>query len=367
MKHLLTVIGAGFRAETHQLRRSPLLLALTFVQAVTFLVLVSLFGLTGSNVPTAVVDQDGGPQAQQWIADMKAAHHTYSVRSMAQQEAERALAHGDVAAVITIPKGFSDDIRNHRMTRLPVKVDNVNADLTDDVERGFPSTAVVFAKQQDLPGIRVSPAETDLIDHDTDFIPYLVVSALALDALLVAGMLGASAVAREFEARTVAGLALAPVSPLVPLSGPLLATSCVSAGALSLTPLLVVILYGVVPVHALELVLALLACVLIFSFVGAAVGAVLRRTLPVAALLFGLALPLFIDSGSIEPLRFDGTPLWLIGHTSPVYYAVGVLQHAAHDLQVTPEPVAVDFAALVAWALLAALLAGAALRRGVRP
>jgi ABC-type multidrug transport system permease subunit len=366
MNQVLASLGGGFRAEAQQLSRSRLLVGLTIVQAVTFMVMVSIFGLTGSHVPPAVSDEDGGRLAHRWVAHMAAAHHTYGVRYMSAKQARRALHRGDVAAVITIPRGFSDRIAHHQMIRVPFNVDNVNADLTDDVERGIPSVAVAFARENSLPGIRVAPAERDLVDREADFIPYLVVSALALDTFVVAGVLAATAVAREFEARTVTGLRLSPTNPLIPLAGRVLASSVVSAVAIALTALVVVFGYRVVPIHASELVAALLLCVVIFSCVGAGIGALLKRTLPVTALVFGLALPLYIDSGSLEPARFDGDLIWAIGHTSPVYYAVGVLQHAVHDLRVTPEPIAVNFAALIGWALLAGCVAWLAMRRGVR-
>jgi ABC-2 type transport system permease protein len=361
-----TALWAGFQAELVHLRRSRLLVALTVVEALTFLVLVSFFGLTVTNVPTAVVDADGGPAAQQWISDMTKARNSYGVRLTSQEQARNALRRGEVAAVVTIPMGFSDDIANHRMTRMPVVVDNINADVTEIVDAGFPSVAIPFALRHDLPGIRVQPAETNLIADETAFVPYILVVALALDAFIVSGILAASAVAREFEARTISTLALAPVSVMIPLAGRLLATSAASAVAMALTVAVIVAGYRVIPAHPLELVVALLACVVIFSFVGAAIGVLLKRTLPVAALLFGLALPLFVNSGFDEPLRFEGEVTWLIGHTSPVYFAAGVLQHAVHDLNTTPEPVGLDFVILVAWAAIAGLVAWAVMRRGVR-
>jgi hypothetical protein len=74
-----------------------------------------------------------------------------------------------------------------------------------------------------------------------------------------------------------------------------------------------------------------------------------------------------MDSGALEPERFDGDPIWILAHLSPVYYAVGVLENAAHGLQVTPEPVLVDFLALAGWAVLALALAGAMVRRRIAP
>lgn len=356
MKGWRRILWEGARAEAAQLRRSPLLVALAVVQAVTFLLLVSLFGLTGSRAPTGIVDNDHTPLAQHFLDDLSNAHRSFALRPMPASAAERALRSGDLVAVITIPAGFSSALLHGDTVALPVDIDNVDADLTDDVQRALPSAILAFGHQLGLPGIRVQPAERDVIGHDTGFIPYLVVSALALDALVVAGVLAAICVAREFETGTGRVLALTPVHPLLPLAGRLLTTAAVSILALGVTTAIVVLLYGVTPVHTLELVLGLSACVSIFTCFGAAVGSLIRRTLPVTALIFGLALPLYIDSGSLEPERFDGDVIWGIAHASPVYYAVGVLEHAFHALLVTPEGVFMDVLALIAWA--AAALSG---------
>jgi ABC-2 type transport system permease protein len=297
------------------------------------------------------------------VANLAEAHRSFSLRRMSATDADAALQRGDLVAVITIPQGFSDAVHRGETVALPVAVDNVDADLTDDVQRALPSAIVAFGHQMGFPGIRLQPAERDLIHHDTDFIPYLVVSALALDALVVAGVLAAISVAREFEGGTARMLALSPVHPLVPLGGRLLTTGAVSLAAMGITTALVVCLYRVVPVNPLELILGLVACVVIFTCVGAAIGGMIRRILPVTALVFGIALPLYIDSGALEPERFDGDIIWGIAHASPVYYAVGVLEHAFHSLHVTPEPVVVDALALMGWAAVALLAAWALMRR----
>jgi len=365
MTPTLTALGGGFRAEIQQLRRSRLLIVLTIAEAVTFLVLVSIFGLTGNHVPTAIVDRDGGALAHQWVQEMSATYDTFGVRYMDARSADQALAQGDVAAILWIPAGFSHRMAQHTMTRVHFRVDNVNADLTNEVELGISPAARAFAVANRFPGIRVVTVEKDLVKHEVGFIPYLVVSALALAAFVVAGTLAASAVAREFETRTLAYLKLSPTHPLVPLTGRLLATGAVSAVAVAVAALLVVAGYGVTPQNPAELAAGLLLCVVIFSCVGAGLGTLVRRTLPLSALIFGLALAFYLDSGSLEPARFYGNRLWVVAHTSPVYYAVGILQHAVHGIQVTPETVPVNFAALIGWALLAAGAAWLALRRAV--
>ena len=249
MKPTLTALGGGFRAEIQSLRRSRLLVALTIAEAVTFLVLVSIFGLIGNHVPTAVVNRDGGKLADQWVQEMSATYHTYGVRYMDARSAEQALAQGDVAAILWIPAGFSQHMAHHTMIRIHFVVDNVNADLTNEVELGIPPAARAFAVTNHFPGIRVLTAEKDLVRHEVGFIPYLVVSALALAAFVVAGTLAASAVAREFEARTLAYIKLSPTHPLVPLAGRLLATGAVSAAAVGVAAVLVIAGYGVTPDH----------------------------------------------------------------------------------------------------------------------
>jgi ABC-type multidrug transport system permease subunit len=210
----------------------------------------------------------------------------------------------------------------------------------------------------------VRVAEHDVMPHDTGYIPYLVVSALALDAMVIAGVLGAMASAREFELKTVKLLRLAPAAAGIVLAGKLTVSAVAAAGALAIALLAIVFVYGVVPVAPWTTAAALLACVAIFTCMGAWLGAVLKRTLAAVPLLFGLAMPFYVDSGALEPTRFDGEVIWRIAHLSPVYYAVGVLEWAFHGLRVTPEPVYVDLLVLVAVALAAMTLTLGRLSKG---
>lgn len=170
------------------------------------------------------------------------------------------------------------------------------------------------------------------------------------------------AVAREFETRTIKLLAVAPVHPLLSILGRMLATDTVASAAMVFPIALAVFGYHIIPLHPLEVVGVMLLCILIFGCIGVALGAVLRRTLPVVSLIFGLGFPLYLGSGSLEPQRFDGDLIWMIAHISPVYYAVGILEQAFHGLQVTPEPLWFNFLSLLTWALFTLLIASLLLR-----
>jgi hypothetical protein len=363
MRPAWCAIRGGFAAEGLHLMRARLFLGLTLIQAVTFLLLVSLFGLTGSRAPVAVVSQDAGAPAEAFIRIVADIHHSYSVRRMSQAAATAALRRGDLVAVLTIPSNFSYAVTRRRQATVELVVDNIDTDMTEDVQRALPSAIVAFGNAMRFPGIHVRVAETDRCARDTGFIPYLVVSALVLDAFLIGGILCAMTVTREFEARTARVLGIAAVHPFYPVFGRLLAAGALSAVALALPFAVVVFGFHVSPRAPASAISELVVCTAIFGSVGAALGSLLRRTLAVVSLILGLALPLYVCSGSLEPARFDGEKIWTIARCTPVYYGVGLLENAFHGFQVTTESVATDATILCGWAIGSALVAAALLRR----
>lgn len=354
--------ASSARLELELMARDRLFVALTVLAAISFVAMVSLFGLTGSRAPMALIDEDGGARAQQFASALDRAHHSFRLRPMGRSEADELLARGRLVGSITIPSGFSERVERGATVAVEVRVDNVNVDLTNDVQRALPAAIVIFGREAGFGGLRAEVEERDLVDHDTGYIPYLAVSALALDAFVVAGALGGLAVAREWEGRTIRLWRVSPASPEALLAGKLAATGLVAALALAAAVAVIVLGFGVRPRAPLALAGALAACVVIFGCLGAWLGSVLRRTVPVLPLVFGLVLPLYMDSGALEPTRFDGDAIWIVAHATPLYYAVGVLEWAFHGLRVTPEPVAVDVAVLVGFAAAAALATRGALR-----
>lgn len=363
MRQRCRVALATARLELLRLSRTRAVVLLTVFEALTFLVLVSLFGITGSRAPTALVDEDGSAYARLLAADLDAAHHSFALQRMEASDAAAALHDGELAAVITIPAGFGAHVAAGTTVAIPLAVDNVNVDLTDDVQRALPSAIVAFGHQLRLPELRVTVQEGDRLPQDTGYIPYLTVSALALDALVVAATLAAIAVARDGEVRTARVWQTSPASAAAVLAGRLSATAAVSLLAVAVAVVCVVAGYGVGVRNPLEMVVALVACIAIFSCAGAWIGAALRRTVAAVPLIFGMAVPLYVDSGALEPARFDGEAIWWIAHASPVYYAVGVMEDAFHGLRVTPESVWLDTLALLGFAVASMALALRSLRR----
>src|SRR4051794_28443594 len=233
MAEAVRAIAAAARLELQQLNRARVLVSLVVLEAITFLVLVSLFGLTGSRAPTALIDNDGGVLAKSFVKHLEGAHNSFALRPMSLRRAQEQIASGDLLAIISIPRGFGARVMNAGTSVIPITVDNVNEDLTGDVREAMPSAVTAFAADNEFPGVRVVAVEHDLVDHDTGYVAYLVVSALALTAFVVAGILGAVAITREFETRTVSQWRLAPVPPGYLVLGKLLAASGVATVAVA--------------------------------------------------------------------------------------------------------------------------------------
>lgn len=151
--------------------------------------MVSLFGLTGAFAPVALINLDKGQYADRFIEALNGAHHSFALKYVSPEEAEISLHSGRLVGIITIPEGFSSSIERGITVPIDIRIDNVNLDLTNDVQRALPAAIVAFGRRHNFPGVRVVMAEHPVNKHDTGYIPYLIVSALALDAMVIAGIL----------------------------------------------------------------------------------------------------------------------------------------------------------------------------------
>src|SRR5579883_2646777 len=97
----------------------------SFVIPINFLLFFLLFAISGGQAPTAVVLEDRGPYAQQFVETMRRAH-SFIVEETSADEARQLLAEGQVVAVVTVPASFDADLSASRPVSLPVAVNNLD-------------------------------------------------------------------------------------------------------------------------------------------------------------------------------------------------------------------------------------------------
>jgi ABC-type multidrug transport system permease subunit len=273
------------------------------------------------------------------------------------------LRRGRLVAIIEIPQGFDSTIAARRAAMVRLTVDNVNLDMTEDVRRAVPAAAAIFADRLGLRGVRIRPQLINVLSHDTGYVEYLGVSAVALAAVIAGAILGGTVIAREWETGAARLLLVATSGAGPVLIGRLAAAACMGTLASTVTALIVCLGFGVPVVHPLEVVAGVVFTVLASTSLGGLLGVLIRRTLPITPMVLGITLPFYLDSGALEPQRFDGEVLFRLAHLTPAYFGVGVMEHGYHHLSVTPEPVWLLLVVLGAMTIVPAVFLGRLARR----
>jgi len=165
---------------------------------VNFLILLSLFVISGGQAPTAVVMQDTGLYAQQFYTAMSHAH-SFILQKMSLNDATQSIHQGYIVAVVVIPADFDMRIKQKQPVQVDVTINNLNTDFTNDIRRAVPLSITAFYAQAFPHMVTITPQESDAYPHDTDYIPYLTVSILVI-ALIIGSLLqSGTAAAREWH------------------------------------------------------------------------------------------------------------------------------------------------------------------------
>ncbi len=329
---------------------------------VNFLILFSLFAISGGQAPTAVVMLDKGTYAQQFYHAMATAH-SFQLQTSSAQQAQNLIESGRIVAVITIPADFDTNIRQDQPVQVGVEINNLNTDFTNDIRRAVPLSITSFYAKAFPHVISVVPNEQDLYSQDTGYIPYLTVSILVI-ALVVGGLLqSGTAAAREWENSTMKELLLSPASRWAVVLGKMLGAAVMSLLSVLVVLAVLILLIGVYPVHWGAMIGFTLLTLLIFIAAGTLLGTLLKQRQAFIALAFGLSIPLFFLSGAFGPISFGTPAIAVLAQIFPVYYAIVLQQYAFHGFDLNTYGVGINTLILVGYALLFIILAAIVLRR----
>lgn len=361
--YTLRVIWACMKKDIKSALRERIFTILGVVVPVNFLILMSLFVLAGSHAPTAVVMLDRGPYAQQLYTAMGNAH-SFDLRQASAQDADNMLHNGQIVAVVTIPANFDQQVQQNAPVQVHVEINNLQTDFTDDIRRAIPLSITTFYAKAFPQMVNVVVDEHDQYPHDTDYIPYLMVSLLAL-ALAVGGLNQASvSAAGEWEKETIKELLLSPANREAMLLGKMLGALVMSLLSTIIVFLIMTLIVGLNPLSWGEALGDTLLCMVLFLSAGVLLGTLLKHRLPAMVLAISISIPLFFLSGVFGPLTFSTPAIQFLGQISPLYYMIVLLQHAFHGFALNTYGVGGNALIVGGYTLGLMVLAALALRRG---
>lgn len=316
---------------------------------INFLLLFLLFALTGGQAPTAIVLEDKGPYAQQFVSAMEHSH-SFIIRESSASDAENLIQKGLVVAIVTVPANFDAALKSGNQVELSVVINNLNVDFTNDVRRAVPLAITSFYANAFPDQVVVRAHEIDTYSQDTGYVQYLVVSLMVVSVMLGGLLQAGSNAAREYEKGTIKELILAPASPWAIQIGKILGAFVLNSFPVAVVLIVIVFLIGIWPVHWDELFGIMLLLMVTFVAAGTLIGTLIRRRQAVIPLSIGLSIPIFFISGAFGPAIWGDPITAVVTQLQPVYYGIAMFQHAFHNFTTTSTGPAVDGIILVGFA-----------------
>jgi ABC-2 type transport system permease protein len=345
--------------------RSALTERSTLLQSVSlpvnYLIMMSLFVLAGSHAPTAVVMNDHGPYARQFVTAMRQAG-SFRLEVTSAAAARQQFHAGNLVAVVTIPAGFDRAVARHQPMAIPVQVNNLDQDLTDDAHRAMRLVVTKFYAHADPALVSIVADEKDAYSRDTGYIPFLAMSIIVI-ALMVSGLLQAgNAASRDWENATIKELLLAPAKAWEILAGRLLGAFVVALPAAAVVLGVVVFIVGDHPARlALTCGVSMLTLA-VFVAAGNALGTALKDRSTLAILTRALPVPLFFLSGVFGPIGFQTGAVQGIATVLPIHYAIVLEQLGFKWFATSTVSPATDVLILTGYLAVFICLSGIALR-----
>ena len=252
--------------------------------------------------------------------------------------------------------------RRDLKSQLPVIVNNLDVDFTNDIRRAIPLAITSFYANAFPNQVVIRAHEIDTYSHDTGYIQYLVVSLMVV-SIMLGGLLQAGAnAAREYENGTIKELILSPARLWAIQLGKILGALVLNSISVLVVIIVIVFLIGVWPVHWDELLGFTLLLMIIFVALGTLVGTLVRRRQSVIPLSIGVTIPIFFLSGAFGPAIWGDPVIAFITQFQPVYYGIAIFQHAFHDFTTTQTGPLYDKIILIGFAVVAVLGSVIALR-----
>ncbi len=360
-------ISAIFLKELVQMRRDRLTFAMMFAIPVLQLVLFGYaINTDPKGLPTAVHVEEQTPIVRTLLQALETSqYYDLVMQTDDPRKSAALLARGEVAFVVSIPAGFTEQLIRGERPQLLIEADASDpAAASNAIARA--DAILTSALRHDLTGalksLNPGPNPFELITHakynpegitQYNIVPGLLGVILTMTLVMITAM----AMTREAERGTLENLLAMPVQPLEVMIGKI--TPYVTVGAVQTLVILVAARY-LFAVPFIGAIWPLLLGVVIFVLANLALGftfsTIASSQMQAMQLTFFFFLPSLLLSGFMFPFR--GMPHWAqwIGEVLPLTHFLRIVRGVMLKGS-TLVDLHVDFLAMTAFALAAVIVA----------
>ncbi len=319
------------RKEAVQIRRDARSMILAFVLPMS-LILFFGYAITFDvkNIELAVLDHDVSPQSRRLLDSFESSGYFRIERYLARDDEIRTtLDRGRAQLVLVIPPTFSSDITASRQATVQLILDGGDAN-TATIARGY-AEAIVSRTSVQLSGLPTSipliqTASRVWYNETLESMNMIVPGLIAVIMSIIAAMLTALTIAREWERGTMEQLAATPVSRFEVVLGKL-----IPYVGIGLIDVLLAVLAGLVVFHVplrgnvfLVATMALLFLIGALGF-GMFLSATLKsQVLATQAAMITTYLPALLLSGFLYSIANMPIVLRAVTYVIPARYFIAV-------------------------------------------
>jgi len=315
--------------EIIQFSRDRLMIGL-ILWLYTIEVVICAYSLTFDvkDLPFAVVDLDHSPASRHLVQQFAISEAFALAGYLSRMEdAGGWLETGQVKLALAIPRGFDRDLRRGDAADVQLLVDGTNSN-TAAIARGHALQILDRFQRHLFPANDGPPARPVVrvwYNPDQTFSSFMVLSMIALAALMVGMIHPAASFVREKEVGTIEQLMVTPIR-----TGELFFAKTVptlAMGLLSVFPSLLIVWWFEVPLRGSLILFLGLTALFLLSAIGAGVlVAANTRTLQQALLLSFMGLfPIMFLSGTVVPVESMPEFLQWLSLASPLRYYMDVI------------------------------------------
>ncbi|MCG4451860.1 ABC transporter permease [Pseudomonas sp. MMS21-TM103] len=308
-------------------RDRVMLLLILWLYTVEVVICAYALGLDLRHLPLAVLDHDRSAYSRQ-LVDALTSGESFAFTGYPRdmRQAEGWLQEGRTRAVLVIPGDFAEALVRNETSTLQLLLDgsdaNTAATARNYILRGL---SLLQADAGPNPSPAIRPVIRIWYNPDLTYTRFMVLSMIALAALMVGVIHPAATIVREKELGTLEQLQVTPIR-----IGELFVAKTVPTlviGTLSVFPSLLIVRWFDVPLRGSLTLFVLLTALFLLSAIaiGVLVAAVCR-TLQQALLLafFGL-FPMMFLSGTLAPIASMPATLQYLSLLSPLRYYMDVI------------------------------------------